>query len=457
MRHNRLVFNTFLLTGTSLLMQAIGMAFQAWLAGRVGAKGIGLYQLTVSVTNLAATFAISGVRFAATRLVAEELGAENSEGVGAVMGRCLGYGTFFGTAALLILWFLALPLGAGWIGDRRTVLSLKLSAFSMPCIALCSALSGYFTACGRVWKPALIHLIEQLLGIALVARFLTAVQGGDLEKSCAAVTAGRLGADVVSLLLMLLAYRFDRAAHTTRGSGGERLTSRMLRIALPLALSAYARSALSTLQHLFVPRGLRAAGYSSDRALAGYGIIQGMALPVVLFPSCLLAALSELIVPTLTGAQVRRDTAGIRRTVRGLLSRCLAYSALTAAFLYACAEPLAWYIYQNSQAGRFIRILAPLIPVMYTDMAVDGCLKGLGEQVWSMGVNILDALLGLLLVWQLLPRYALTGFLVMVYVTEIANFVLSALRLVKVIRLTGLRSSQETAAQRSQARPAQTA
>ena len=457
MLNRRLVYNTLLLTGTSLLMQAIGMAFQAWLAGRVGAGGIGLYQLTLSVTNLAATFAISGVRFAATRLVAEELGAENADGVGAVMGRCLGYGAFFGTAALLILRFLALPLGAGWIGDGRTVRSLELSACSMPCIALCSALSGYFTACGRVWKPALIHLIEQLVTIALTAKFLAAVPGGDLEKSCAAVTAGRLGGDVASLLLMLLAYRLDREAHLGQGSGGERVTGRMLRIALPLALSAYARSALSTLQHLLVPRGLRAAGYSADRALAGYGVIQGMALPVVLFPSCLLAALSELIVPTLTEAQVRHDAAGIRRAVRMLLSRCLAYSLLTAAFLFLCAAPLGWYIYQNSQAGRFIRILAPLIPILYTDMAVDGCLKGLGEQVWSMGVNIFDALLGLLLVWQLLPRYALAGFLIMVYATEIVNFLLSALRLVKVIRLTGLRSSQETAAQRSQARPAQTA
>ena len=70
----RLLYNTALLTGSSLLMNAIAMAFQAWLAGRIGAAGIGLYQLVLSVSGLCATFAISGVRFAATRLVAEEIG-----------------------------------------------------------------------------------------------------------------------------------------------------------------------------------------------------------------------------------------------------------------------------------------------------------------------------------------------------------------------------------------------
>ena len=96
------------------------------------------------------------------------------------------------------------------------------------------------------------------------------------------------------------------------------LTSRLLRIALPLAASAYARSALTTFQHLLVPRGLKAAGWSADGALAGYGTIQGMALPVIFFPSCILAALSELIVPELTASQVQGDMEGIRRAGREL-------------------------------------------------------------------------------------------------------------------------------------------
>ena len=81
-------------------------------------------------------------------------------------------------------------------------------------------------------------------------------------------------------------------------------------------------------------------------------------------------------------------------------------------------------IYGSRDAGHYIRILAPLVPFMYTDMSVDGCLKGLGQQVWSMGINILDALLGLLLTWQLLPRYALAGYIGILYATELFNFAL---------------------------------
>ena len=430
----KLLYNTALLTVSSLLMSGISMAFQVWLAGRIGSAGIGLYQLVISVTNLCATFAISGIRFASTRLVAEELGLAQPAGVRGAMRRCLAYGALFGCAAALLLWALSEPIGFLWIGDARTVRPLRLSAMSMPCISLCASMSGYFTACGRVWKPTLVHLLEQLAGIALVAFFLGRAPAGDLEKSCAAVTLGRVAADGLSLGLMALVYLHDRRGHYRGAEPDSGLTGRMLRIAVPLALSAYARSALTTLQHLLVPRGLKAAGFSANAALSGYGIIQGMVLPVLFFPSCVLGAAAELIVPALTAAQVQDNRESIRRTTRELLHLSALFSLAVGAFLFLCSDALGMLIYDSREAGHYIRLLAPLVPFMYTDMSVDGCLKGLGQQVWCMGVNILDALLGLLLTWQLLPRYALTAYLGILYVTELFNFALSLGRLRKVMR-----------------------
>ena len=451
MRKKRLLQNTALLSGSTLLMSLIGMAFQVWLSARIGAAGIGLYQLVCSVTALGATFAISGIRFASTRLVAEELGAARGAGVKAAMRRCLGYAAFFGTAAGLILWFSAEPIGQGWVGDGRTVLSLRLSAFALPCISLCAAMSGYFTACGRLRRPTLIHLAEQLIGIALVAWFLRRAPVGNVEACCAAVVSGRMLADLAALLMMALACRSDMARHFPLDAAGRKQTGRLLKISLPLAASAYARSGLSTAQHLLIPRGLRASGETADRALAGYGVVHGMALPLLLFPSCVLAAAAELMIPELTRAQVLEQATPIRRACRSFLRLSLLFSCTVGAALFVLAKPLGQLIYRSEEAGHYIRLLAPLIPVMYTDMSVDGCLKGLGQQVWSMGINILDSLLGLLLVWLLLPRCGLTGYLFVIAATEGLNFLLSSLRLVTV-----LRALPEAAGQRSPAQPVQT-
>ena len=284
-------------------------------------------------------------------LISEELGRENPGGVRGAMLRCVAYALFFGLASGLVLWLLAEPVGFLCIGDARTVRSLRISALGMPCISLCAAFSGYFTACGRVWKPTFIHFAEQLAGIALVAYFLRAVPDGEIEQSCAAVTFGRLLADVLSTALMLIFYLADRRSYYGAETNNSHLTGRMLKIALPLAASAYARSALNTMQHLLVPRGLRAAGFSADRALAGYGIIQGMVLPILGFPACLMSAMAELIVPELTEAQVQRDNAGIARAIRSLLKMSLLFSGGAALFMFVFSDKLGLVIYSSAEAG----------------------------------------------------------------------------------------------------------
>ena len=416
-----------------MLMSLIGMSFQVWLAGRIGSAGIGLYQLVVSVSFLCTTFAISGVRFAATRLVSEEIGSERGWGIRAAMRRCFAYALLFGLAAFLLLRACAEAIGFLWIGDARTVLSLRIMAYSMPMVSLCSAVSGYFTACGRVWKPTLVHLIEQLATIVLVALFLRNSPHGDIEQSCASVMLGTVCGDAVSLVLMLLFYLTDRGKCTECGVREHRLTVRMLKIALPLAFSAYARSALSTLEHLLVPRGLKSAGFSSDRALSGYGTIQGMVMPIVSFPACFLMALAELVVPELTEAQVQGRHGEIARTVRRLMKKGAGYSLAVALVIFIFADRLGVMIYSSPDAGHYLRLLAPLIPVMYTDMLCDGCLKGLGQQMWNMGINVLDAMLGVLLVWRVLPVYALGGYICIIYFNECLNFALSMTRLHMVI------------------------
>lgn len=431
----RLIMNTALLTGSSLAMSAISMAFQVWLAGRIGSSGIGLYQLVLSVAFLCTTFAVSGIRFAATRLVSEELGHERSWSVAAAMRRCFTYSLFFGLSAMAVLFSFAEPIGFLWIGDARTVKSLKLIAFSMPFLSLSSVMSGYFTACGRVWKPTVVHLGEQLITIGFVAYFLAHSPAGDIEKNCAAVMLGNVCGDVISFVCMLLFYLTDR--HSVRDYSAQKLklTSRMLKVALPLAVSAYARSALSTLEHLLVPRGLKAAGFSADRALSGYGVIQGMVLPIVSFPACILMALAELIIPELTEAQVRGNDGDISKTVSLLIKKGLGYSSAVALVLFVFADKLGVRIYSSPEAGDYLRLLAPLIPIMYTDMVADGCLKGLGQQLWCMGINLLDALLGVLLVWQVLPVFALKGYICIIYFNECLNFALSIMRLRKVTKI----------------------
>ena len=394
-----LAFNTALLTASGLVMRFVGMVWQVWLVSRIGEAGIGLFQLVMSVNALAVTVAMSGSRYAVTRLVSEERGLERPNGAAQALGETMLYGLFFGLAAGLILMLTAEPLGFLWLEDARTVRPLFVLALTMPLTGLDSVMHGYFTA-------------------------------------VAGITAGALIGEAFGLMALGAAYAIDRRKHGIVRDKSlppvPGMTRRLLTIALPLAAASYARSGLSTLQHLLVPRGLRSSGLTAERALAGYGVIQGMALPVVLFPSCLMMAVAELIVPKLTERQMRGQTDSIRQVTEDALWKSLLFSAITASLFLSLGDSLGLALYDSPQAGRYIRIFACIVPVMYMDMAADGCLKGLGEMMFCMAVNIADVGLSALLVWLLLPRWGLGAYIFVICFTEIFNFALSLWRLWKV-------------------------
>ena len=213
----RLARNTAVLTASSLVMRLLGMLWQIWLAGRIGAVGIGLFGLVMSVGFFFSTAAISGIRFAVTRLLSEELGRGREGSVGPVILSAAGYALFFGGAAAAGLYLLSPVIAGRWIGDTRTATSLRLLALALPAGAASSLLAGYFTAVGRVWKTAAEQFFEQLLRMGLTVVALQRTAGAEVGTVCAAVVGAGTAADILGAWGMGLLYVLDRRRYAVPG------------------------------------------------------------------------------------------------------------------------------------------------------------------------------------------------------------------------------------------------
>lgn len=107
----------------------------------------------------------------------------------------------------------------------------------------------------------------------------------------------------------------------------------------------------------------------------------------------------------------------------------------TAGIMFIFSEGLSQCIYGDGQCAEYLRVLAPLLPIMYTDTTVDGILKGLDQQVYSMRYNIIDSAMCVVLVLILIPKYSVKGYVAILFISEIVNFSLSIHRLSKVCTL----------------------
>ena len=431
----RLLVNTIVLTMSSLLLRSIGLIFQVFLSRKMGAVGIGLFQLVMSVDMFAATIAISGIRFTATRLVSEELGSGREGNVPQVMRRCLIYAVLFGCAASSAMFLMAGTLAGNVVGDSRMELPLRILSTSLPFLSAGAVFGGYFTGVCRIGKSAAANISEQICKVAVSVLLMSRVRDGDTEMMCSAVALGSASGEIFSFFVALTLYIFDRKRYSKACQSESGITGRILKTALPLAASAYTRTALSTVHNLMIPSGLRRSGASAQGALAGYGTIHGMVFPVITFPSVIFSSVSELIVPELTEEQVRGRNDRIASSANLLLKLCLIFSIGIMGGLICFAGQLGEVLFDSRQVAEYIKLLAPLMPVMYLDSVTDGMLRGLGQQLYAMRVNIVDSIASTVLIYFLLPPFAIYGYIFILYASEIFNFALSMGRLAGIAKI----------------------
>ena len=426
--------NAIILCAVSMLMRTVGVSFNIYVSNRAGAEAMGLYALLSSVYGFSVTFATSGINFATMRLVAKALGKNDGQEASAVLKRCVIYSLFFSSVATITLFSCSEFIGLKILNDERTVLSLKILSATLIPISLSSTFNGYFTAVKRVYKNAVIQVCEQAIKIFVVSSLLSLFLPKGIEFACAALALGGGVAEISSFLLSGVAFLFDKK-RTIKGSATLKdrsyVTTELMKTALPIASSAYARSGLISLEHMLIPIGLSKYGMNKSNSLAMYGVIQSMVLPIVLFPAALISSFSGLLVPELTQCAVKNNNRQIRYICERSIQLALIFSIGTAGIMICFSGELGSVIYPNENTSAYIKLLAPLIPIMYIDTTVDHMLKGLGEQFYSMIVNIADALLSVFLVWFLLPRFGIVGFIITIYISELINASLSIVRLIK--------------------------
>jgi len=430
----KFILNAVILTAASLILRSAGMWFTVYISGKIEPAGMGVYQLITSVYMFAVTIAASGIGLTAARLVAEELAVGSASGVKAAVTKCAAYSLVSSAIAAILLFVYAGLITEHWLHGKVSVTVIYALALSLTPIALSSVFAGYFNAVRRVIKTASANIFEQAIRISVTVYLLNLMLPQGLDYACLALVLGGAAAEILSFLYLFTLYLFDKRRYRTAGAASCNLTRRMLNISLPVAVSACIRSLLNTLKQVIIPTGLTKSGMSSEAAIAQYGIIRGMVMPVLLFPSAFLSAFSSLLIPEMAENHIQNRRKQINYIISRIFKITLIFSIGAGGILLFFANELSVKIYNNPEVAVFIKILSPLVVVMYFDDIVDAILKGINEQVSVVAINILDTAAGIGLLYTLLPIGGIKGYITVIFISEILNGGLSIGRLIRTTK-----------------------
>ncbi len=432
MRRLKLFFiNTLILTGSSFVLRFITTAFSIYLSNKISQEALGTFHLIMSVYMFGITLASSGINLATTRIVSEELEYGNEAGVKIASKRCILLSLCLGILAGFLFFINADFIVTTFLRNKVSNAVIYLISIALPFISVCSSLTGYFTAIRHAYKNAIGQFIEQLTKIAVTVYLLNLFIPLELEYVCFALILGDLVSEIVSFVFHYIAYKLDirkYCAHEKSHTGN--YLKRITKIAMPVAFTSYIKSGLSTFKQLLIPTRLEKSGMKYETSLSQYGMINGMVMPLIMFPSLFITSFSSLLVPEFSRYYIKKDYKRIKEVATFIILATLFLSLLLGIFLFIFADKLGMIFYDNIDVGYYIKILAPLTLFIYVDTVVDSILKGLNAQVGIMLINILDLFVTILIIFFVVPILGIKGYILSIFVSEILNFTISLLQLI---------------------------
>jgi stage V sporulation protein B len=424
---NKFILNGIILTFTSLILKSIGMGFSIYISNKIGSKATGTFELVMSVYMFFVTFALSGINLACTRIVSEELAFLNIANIKEAMHKCILFSLFFGCLSSLFLCILAPYLANVVLHNQVSSLPFYAISISLPFVAMSSCINGYFTAVRKISKIAIIHIFEQIIKIIFVSYLINMFMPNNIDFTIISLVLGTSISEALSFFALYFIYIIGIKNLQTSRNYSSSLTKKILHISMPVAVTSYIRSGLSSIKQILIPISLEQAGLSCSDALSFYGMINGMALTTILFPNIIINAFSGLLIPEFSSAIVKKQKKEIIHITKISTKFTFLFSIIILTVLYIFSYKIATSLFNEPNLEKYIKILSPLVIFMYLDNVIDCILKGLDEQKRVMQINILDLLSTICLILFFLPHSGKIGYIVILYISEILNFTLSSL------------------------------
>ena len=358
-----------------------------------------------------------------------------AHGIKIAMRKCIIYSLCFGIIACIFFILIAPYCSSTLLHGKVSNMPIYVMAISLPFSSLTSSISGYFTGVRRVSKTSLARILTMCLQVTLTCYFLYILPYTNLSIVCTYLILSSTIASSFEFVFTYILYVMDRRKILSINSRmQENYLKKILRIAFPVAITSYVRSGLSTLQQLLIPFSLEKHKETCDKALSQYGLINGMTMPLLMFPCIIITSCASLLIPEFARYNIKKDFAKMNKVIAFIFKFTSFFSICIIGIFLTFTEEICYLIYNNLEIAQFLVLLSPLVILIYLDKIIDAMLRGLDKQVGVMFCNILDLFLTIVLIYTIVPIYGIYGYLLTIAISEIFNFTISLIQLYKVTK-----------------------
>lgn len=318
-----------------------------------------------------------------------------------------------------IYWF-SEEIALYFLMETRTAPLLRIISFSIPLATVHSCINGYFYGIRKTSVPAICQLSEQIIRVGSVYIIYFFCLKYHMAPTISFAVVGLVIGEAASMIVSLIAIK-AHFVHVVPKNYGILLPAKMaayppiiknlLTLAVPLSLNRIIINFLQSLEAIFIPNRLLDYGYNNTTALSVYGILTGMSLPLILFPSAITNSICVLLLPIVSEADAAENTGTIKKAVHKSICYGFFLGIIFTAFFLLTGRFLGNLLYQSTLAGSFIIVLSFLCPLMYIASTLGSILNGLGKTSLTFVFSMASLLVRLGFVFWGIPLWGIHGYL----------------------------------------------
>lgn len=403
---NTLITGTLLLTFAGFLSRIIGFFYRIFLSRCIGAEGIGIYQLIFPLLALCISLTSSGIQTAISKYTAEKYASKHTQAAFTYL-----YAGFFLSIALSCLAYAFLYqnsefLALHYLKEKRVAPLLQIMGLSLPFSSVHACVCGYYYGCKKAAIPAISQLFEQIVRVASVYLiYLIELENGRTPTPAIAVWGIVLG-EIFSTLFCITAIRFQKHSGSLLHA-----FKNIALFSIPLTANRVALNFFQSVESLLIPTTLKQFGYTNSEALSVFGILTGMALPMILFPNVLTGSVAVMLLPAISEAHEKKNHTLIFKTIKKTIESCMILGLMSTLVFLLSGHFIGEFIFQNSLAGTFITTLGWICPFMFLSTTLSSILHGLGKTTITFLLNLLASIIRILGIVLFVPHYGIRAYL----------------------------------------------
>lgn len=437
MSKKTVIKGAMILAITGILTRFIGFGYRIFLSNLIGAAQLGIYHMIFPVFGICATIYGAGIQTAISH-VSASVQTKHTYSSTAVLLTGILLSLFLSISLAGIIFWQSDFIAEKLLLEPSTARPLRILVILFPFCGVTSCINGYYYGKQKTTIPAISQLLEQCVRVGVVYALSILLAGQNLITGCELAVIGMCAGEILSCVFTTISFFLTKKEPLAKTVSWKAypILKKLLHFAVPLTGNRLIVNLLASAEAILIPACLKKYGLSSEEAFSVYGILTGMSLPFLMFPSTITNSLSVLLLPTVAQAQSSGNKGQISRTCSVTIYFCLLIGLFSTTIFLVLGNSLGIFFFHNILAGKYLMTLAWLCPFLYLTSTLGSILTGMNKAGTTLFNNVIGLGIRLLFVLYCIPAKGMEGYLIGMLVSQLTTFLLDIIAISKEITIS---------------------